>query len=282
MEAITSRVPVADVPVADLLSSFVLVAVYDPNLKRVVVAGSGFIADEEKGLIVTAAHTVMEIHKRSNFGKDCLGLKNGQIIIGVLPDEPGQAVFRYFADIVEKDPLIDSERKCAVDACVLKIKTRLECDVTNDMLENIMDIPQRFIPKIQDENLKQLKICKAECEIEENVRTVGFNQGEERLNRNLSVTNGSVAAVFVSDKTISDVPQFTYEALKDIVLKSESIDDVSSGPAINRQGQVVGILSRGLDDRCFLVPGADCYELVKKYKERSKRRLTNAERFSRR
>merc|ERR1712157_17794 len=75
------------VPITSLLPSIVLVGLWDGKMNRIVEVGSGFIVDKKRGLIVTAAHTVLNVwddHNR-DFGMDYKGLKQGKIVIGVIP-----------------------------------------------------------------------------------------------------------------------------------------------------------------------------------------------------
>ena len=90
---------VDEAKVENLLRSFMLVAVYDAKEKRVVGAGSGFVADKKHSLIVTAAHTVMKISGKNHFGESCLGLKKGLLIIGVIP--PGNSSLTGTTDNVQ-------------------------------------------------------------------------------------------------------------------------------------------------------------------------------------
>ena len=184
------------VPVASLLSAVVLVGLWDIKNKKIVEVGSGFIVDKKRGLIVTAAHTVINIwaqEESGSFGSEYKGLKSAKIVIGVIPNDPKSkgdrinndttAVFRYFAKIVMKDKLITSEDRCEVDACVLSITTKLENDVSGQVKEcgeqsEILLLHDSDAMK--SENLQQLKLTEI-SHLEENVRILGYNQGKSNL-----------------------------------------------------------------------------------------------------
>lgn len=101
-----------DIAVSDLLKAVVIVGVWDEKLQRVVRAGSGFIADKKRGFIVTAGHTLMD---RKTWRE-----VKGKIVIGIVPSNSSRAdpiaVYRYFARIVAKDPKINEDGICKLDA----------------------------------------------------------------------------------------------------------------------------------------------------------------------
>lgn len=82
--------------------------------------------DKKLGLIVTAGHILFNMKEGREFGAPYYGLQDAKVVIGVIPDgnDGHDAVFRYFADIVAED--IHN-----VDACVLRITTRLVEDVND-------------------------------------------------------------------------------------------------------------------------------------------------------
>jgi hypothetical protein len=87
----TDVVAVGDtvVSVQDLLRAVVVVGLWDGKSKKVIRVGSGFIVDRKRGLIVTAGHTLMNIWGDRNypFGEDYYGLRQGKVVIGVIPEE---------------------------------------------------------------------------------------------------------------------------------------------------------------------------------------------------
>ena len=197
------------VPVASLLSAVVMVGLWDIKNKKIVEVGSGFIVDKKRGLIVTAAHTVINIFAQDDsgsFGAEYKGLKSAKIVIGVIPtlfdsddtkskseriNNDTTAVFRYFAKIVVKDKLISSEGRCEVDACVLAITTKLEHDVSGQAKECGEQSELLLLhdsDAMKSENLQQLKLTEI-SHLEESVRILGYNQGGEGLERPGSYLN---------------------------------------------------------------------------------------------
>ena len=271
------------VKVKELLGGFVLVCIYDSGLKSVVQAGSGFIVDKDRGLIVTAAHTVMCLSEGKKFGHEW----GDTIIIGVIPNsdyhsgsskaqrnEPSPAVFRYFAQIVAKDPLISKSGSCTVDACVLQIVSKLEADVENSLeLQDMDKIPMSIMSKdnFEKENLKTLKV-REECEVEERVRIIGFSQGGEDiiregswLFRNIGCTFGMVKSHFSYDQP-EEVRKLCPR--KEVIVACDTIVGESGGPCINQQGEVIGILSRGHETRCYLAPTSEWISLLRQAKKK--------------
>ena len=252
------------VKVNDLLGGVVLVCGYDDAGKKIVRAGSGFILDKKRGLILTAAHTLLD-------------LKNGipyrqKIVIGIIPDRktelnrPHPAVFRYTAQIIGQDPLFQEKKVCTIDACILKIVSKFETDVhCGQDLYKLPEVPL-YKRGIKEENLSQLKL-QENCEIEERVRIIGFNQGGENIRkegswlfRNIGCTPG----------IINELPNYDFELIQsersprsEIVVTCDTISGESGGPCVNDNGEVVGILSRGHGNRSYLVPISECMKLVK-------------------
>lgn len=169
----------ADIPVSDLLKGVVIVGIYDENKQFVVRAGSGFIVDKKRGFVVTAGHTLMD--------RETWREVKGKIVIGVVPNNSSRAdpvaVYRYFARIVVKDPSINNNGVCKLDACVLQITTRMESDVL-ECGKEIGEQPERLLMNnpgaMKKENFKQLNVSQ-KFELDEAVRILGFNQGGEGL-----------------------------------------------------------------------------------------------------
>jgi len=158
--------------IKEILPSVVIVGLWDNETKTILNVGSGFIANKKLGLIVTASHILFNMEKGPGFGIPYRGLKNASAIIGIIPTggkSDTTAVFRYFAEIVAYD--IHN-----MDACVLKIKSRLEKDVNNYSL--VGEQPKKILENIQEEALSSLKLT-SRYEIEQAVRIIGFNQGGE-------------------------------------------------------------------------------------------------------
>jgi hypothetical protein len=273
------------VPINDLLRGAVVVGLWDGKTRKVVRAGSGFIADKKRGLIVTASHTLMNIwgDKNTPFGENYYGLRQGKVVIGIIPRKRGEesgtneAVFRYFAKIVSKDPNID-QGVCHLDACILRITTRMENDVSGngqgcgDQIERLLLNNQ---PALKLEKLHHLKITD-KCELDEQVRIVGYNQGGEgllgpgvSLNRYVDFARGYVCKKFAGGEGGDAQIRHRFKPREEIVVICPTIGGHSGGPCVNQQGEVIGILSRAdpaESQRCYLVPTYEWRALLREAK----------------
>jgi hypothetical protein len=274
------------IPVKNILRGVVEVGLWDGKKRMLVRVGSGFIVDKKRGLIVTASHTLMNIwgDRSTPFGEDYYGLREGKIVIGVIPRKEGsengdetRAVFRYFAKIAAKDPNIDENGYCQADVCVLQITTRMENDVEGNG-EAIGDQTETLLlnnpAAMKREKLQQLKVTE-KCELDEQVRILGFNQGGEgllspgeSLNRYVDFARGYVCKKFVTGEE-SGYLRHRFKPREEIVVICPTIGGHSGGPCVNQQGEVIGILSRAdpaENQRCYLVPATEWKALVKKAK----------------
>jgi len=275
--------PDSAVAVNAMLPAVVVVGLWDGKSRKIVRVGSGFMADKKRGLIVTAAHTLMNIwgDKNTPFGEDYYGLSQGKVVVGVIPraseGDPvaTEAVFRYFAKIVAKDPSI-AKGVCHLDACVLQITTRMENDVRGvgdgcgDQIERLL-LNNPYA--LKQEKLQQLKITE-KCELDEQVRIIGYNQGGEGLlvpgevlNRDVDFAHGYVCKKFSG---IEGGQNHVFRPRQEIVVICRTIGGHSGGPCVNQQGEVIGILSRAdpaETQRCYLVPAHEWKGLLKRAKK---------------
>lgn len=277
-------------PVGSLLPGVVIVGLWDSATKQIKNVGSGFVADKDRGLVVTAGHVLFEMQKEKGFGKAYFGLRHGKVVIGVIPESQtneggATAVFRYFAEIVAHDVR-------NVDACVLRITTKFEVDVggQGEGCGDQPEIPIRNNSRaMKAEKLQQLKLTKR-CELEDSVRILGFNQGGEgrlqpgrHINRCADFAKGYVCKKFKTPLETSARAESTSEMKgggnrhpkpqfvpsEEIVVMVPTINGHSGGPCVNQEGAVIGILSRAdLADkqRCYLVPATELKRLIKKAK----------------
>ena len=282
-------------PIADLSLGVVLVGLWDSKRNKILRIGSGFVVDRKKGLIVTACHTLMNIRDDENspFGEDYFGLPYGKALIGVIPRsgdsgiQGEKAMFRYFAQIIAKDTNIESKGVCHIDACVLRITTKLEHDVGGNC-ESIGTTREILLLHNQEgmkkEKLYQLKVANDKCELDEQVRVLGFNQGGEGLlsefqktdvDRYLDFAKGYVCKKYRNENHYDHHHEHhptgknVFKPREEIVVICPTIGGHSGGPCVNRQGEVIGILSRvdpADPQRCYLVPSCEWKKLVRKAK----------------
>ena len=249
------------IPLKKLLGAVVVVVLCDGETGVCVSVGSGFVVDKELGLIVTAAHTLINIdggNKQYPFGENYNGLISGKVLIGVTPqngDGKDTADFRYFAEIVAKDSSL-ANGECHLDACVLRITSRRD----GRQLD------------MKSEQLSTLKITE-KWEIEEKVRIVGYNQGGEgrlrlgeHVNCYVDFAIGYVCKKFVNEEHPGGMRKACFKPREEIVVICPTIIGHSGGPCVNQQGEVIGILSSAdpsEQDRCYVVPSSELNVLVK-------------------
>lgn len=262
-------------PITSLYESVVLIALWDGE--KIYQAGSGFIVNGKRGLIVSAAHTVINLVDEAQFGDKYYGgkFKYPKILIGVLRKKRNdddmqifEAVYRYSASIV-------AENISHVDACVLRITSKFDTDLVGDaeILNDQTETPLT-LSKVKKEGLKELQITDR-CEIEEHVRIVGYRQEErvgvklrERFNRSIDFSKGYVREIWRNPSPEVNKSN-RCEPRKEILASCLSIGGYSGGPMVNQKGEVIGIVRAGdrVGRQCYVVPVSEFKELVQQAKE---------------
>lgn len=271
----------SDVQVKDLLTAVVLIGLWEGNsLWRV---GSGFIVDSERGLVLTACHTLINVDgaEGSPFGVDCYGLAQSKIVIGVMPGTTpttgtaNRAVFRYFARIVAKDPSI-KKGECNIDACVLQITGRMVNDVggEGEGCGYQFEIPFQNNPSaMKKEDLQSLSVASnANPQMGDGILIIGFNQGGEgrlepgeSLNRNVGYALGYICQEAALDEAGIAKLKIPFKPRNELVAYCPTIGGHSGGPCVNRHGRVIGILShvnRKEEIRCYISPATEWEALI--------------------
>lgn len=253
-----------------LKQAVVLVGLYDARERsnKIQRLGSGVIVDVSRGLIVTAARNLMKIEGQAQFGQNYCGILGGKVVIGVMPSEDSdEAVFRYYARIVAKDPALEDSKVCHVDACILKITSRFEEDVEGNgdgCCEEIELLLRDNPAKIAAQHLVQLP-TQTRSNLEDRVSVLGYEQSNDysTVNRRLNDVSGYICQK--KSATASPEDRFTFQPLKTTVVMADAKPGHFGGPCVNRQGEIVGILSSGdpdEDSRSFVVPVSEWADLV--------------------
>ena len=259
---------------AMLKEGVVLVGLYDVSKRsnKICKLGSGFVVDSERGLIVTACRNVMRISGEEKFGLNYDGIEGAKIVIGVISDSKSanapSAVFRYYAAVSATDPAI-KDGICHVDACVLQITARFECDVegNGDACSEEIDIPLRGRPElIKQQGLQQLDLA-GPTSLEEPVRILGFEQTEDlsEVNRCLGIIAGYVCQHKSDSSEDEEINKYQYVPKIITMLMCSAKPGLIGGPCINRDGKVIGILScadPNENTRCFVAPTSEWISLV--------------------
>lgn len=257
-----------------MIPAVVLVALWDRASDRIINVGSGFVADNKRGLIVTAAHVLFNFEADTGYKKykQFFGLPNATALIGVNHQGNDSAVFTYCADIVASDVY-------NVDGCILRIKSKFERPVELDrnFLTHRAEIPLSSQSEIKQERLERLVMTTLSPRQQE-VRVLGYRQTGEGImvagryiNRTACVNVGYVCKPAKSNDLQTEnefVPR------SEVIVNCSTGGGNSGGPFVNELGEVIGILSRTdhIDkNRCYLTAALELKILLKEARKKCKR-----------
>jgi S1-C subfamily serine protease len=259
-----------------MIPAVVLVALWDKSSNRIINIGSGFIADNKRGLVITASHVLFNFEAYNDNKKKYqpfFGLPNATALIGINHQGNDSAVFTYCADIIASDVY-------NVDGCVLKIKSKFERPVELDRnyLTHRAEFPISSQSEVKQERLERLVMTTLSPR-EQQVRVLGYRQTGEGImvagcyiNRTACVNIGYVCKPAKSNDLQSGNEQFVPRS--EIIVNCSTGDGNSGGPFVNELGEVIGILSRTdkIDkDRCYLTAALELKSLLKEARKKCKR-----------
>ena len=264
-----------DVHADVLMRGVVMVGLYDEKHKndKVRKVGSGFVIDADRGLIVTAAHTLMKLWGMEDYGRDFDGIEGAKAVIGIIPEKKDTdegyppAVFRYFATIYNKDESLE-RGECHLDACVLQITSRFENDVDGNGDFCGDEISVSLTGKhllMKEQGLQALNVTES-SQLGEPIRILGFDQPDNtKVNRSFGISAGFVYKQFETQAVGGE--RYRYMPRKKTVLMCPTIGGHSGGPCVNQKGEVIGILSCAdftEKSRSYLVPTSEWIDLLPK------------------
>ena len=267
-----------------IIPAIVLVALWDRDENRIIKIGSGFIADNKRGLIVTASHIlynydgeVINDSEKPRIDQKFFGLNNATAIIGTHQGNES-VIFTYCADVVASDVY-------NVDGCVLQIKTKFErpFELDRNTITGRSEYP--ITSRVKQERLQRLVMTR-DLQREEEVRVIGFRQTGEgilvsgaRVNRTACVNKGYICRPIgvIDGQPDEGSERKAFVPRSEIIVNCPTGGGNSGGPFVNESGEVVGILSRAdpvETQRCYLTPSVALKTLLKEARIKCKNELS--------
>jgi len=248
----------------DIKDCVVLVGLVDMKKRQILTLGTGFIADNSRGLIITAAHIFYNLYKGEKVEPLCE--HSTTAIIGTI-GKGNTASFAYTAQIKAKD-----EKN--VDAVILGIKTKfnkpIQCTSLcfEPQVENIIQWG-----KFRNEKMEKLNIATM-AYTEEQIRIIGYDQSGQGLhkvgqfiNNTLRLTEGYVSQSNRTVSRIGHVEGGKYYPRSVLIVECTVNGGQSGAPCINLDGKVIGIVSSSNprdSQTCYLVPSSELIKLLRK------------------
>ena len=246
------------------LQSVAVVLVWNSVTEKIITLGSGFLVDQEWGLIVTASHVLYDMENGSTFGRPYFG-DDAKVVIGIIPEGKGStaAEFRYFATVVSSDIH-------HVDACVLQTVKDFLKDDSEATLTRCTNPALKLTEKLEEQQF---------------VRLLGFSQDDLSRSpnqvadfafgfiiKNCQNTSTTSTTSTTTATTSGSHQGFSWQGSKkyfcprgEINVRCPTITGHSGGPFINAEGLVIGMLSRADTadlQECYLVPVCELKKLT--------------------
>jgi hypothetical protein len=268
------------------MPSVVLVGFWEKESKdgkkiyKISNVGTGFIADVEQNLIVSAAHIFYDLQPKMKMKKEKQPIFDGvhnSVIIGIVPHGEKSAVWRYTAEIIEKNLY-------SLDACILQLRTKFEHPVPIGGMD-LTPTPERFvrIHELKNEGYEKIKMTSV-IERDSHIRIFGYEQSGNGLYDPGSQIHSiaDFAKGFVT-KQLSKPKESgkalgTFLPASEIVVSVNTIGGHSGGPCVNNDGQVLGIVSRADSieaQKCYLAPSGLIRALLRRAQQRLSSRNSN-------
>ncbi len=258
--------------IPEMLPSVVLVSLWDTKSQRICSTGSGFIADKNRGLIVTAGHIFYKLRNNEAYEEKFFGIKNSTAIVGIYDDKKGQAIFRYTANVLVHD-------LAKADCCVLRLHEKFEHPIDSDGFHVPYPQAMTFNLNPREEPLSSLPLTDT-VDLETKVRVMGYNQegeglynDDDKIDRSPCFENGQVMKKMSGSDMVSrnrNGPKIHIPE-SEVVIESKTKFGHSGGPCVNSIGEVIGIVSRSdpIDAKtCYLAPSKIIASLLKKAKQK--------------
>lgn len=299
--------------IKNIIPGVVSIGLIDRVKSCIEPVGTGVVIDTQRGLIVTSSQYTVDRTDKLNFSQFVQESEDLDIVIGATSSESDAVVYRYIAKILTADSR-------HVDACVLWITKKFNEDIitngsskdgkstnNNFAADDIRFMPQGFIEK--DGLLAKLSPTE-NCDYEESVNIFGYDRmlttipnvppvatveslsltsnAESSSNNNSRTSIGMhISQGYICKKFRCSIPlsasDGTYHPREEIVvIGCNSLPRIlNGGPCVNRDGEVIGILSRtdkADTQRCYISPASEWNSLVRLAKGRVKfvRRLKSA------
>jgi len=247
-------VPVEKFKINEIIEGVVLVGCWNTSKNTIDTLGTGFVVDKTNGLIATASHIFYDLYF-DKVGKR----KFGTPIIGIFSKESTQKVFTYSAEI-------QAVNISTADACILRVTQRFK----NSMELNgaIVDRPQNsnVLRSCRKEKLHNLRLT-TKCELSEDISLITFDKTVYNGYVKSGVNKNRIKAKKVYKFQPESNKANTFQPNCEIAIECITHDGCSGGPCVNRNGKVIGMLSRTdrYDNRIsYLVPSFELKRLLQR------------------